>query len=133
MSANAGRQHRVADYLQRELATVIRDGIRDPRLQAAGLLTVNEVQVTRDLAYADVYVTCMNDNLSMAGDEAQRKAEHDDVIERLNAAAGFLRSEVARESTMRTTPKLRFHYDDGIEHGMKMDKLIAAAVRKDRK
>lgn len=114
------RELRVADHLRRELAGLIRSEMRDPRV---GLLAVNDVTVSKDLGYADVYV-------SSFGVEADpEKAE---LIEVLNHASGFLRTALARESTMRTTPRLRFHYDETLEQGVHLEDLIERAVNADR-
>jgi ribosome-binding factor A len=114
-----GRTVRVADNLREELADIIRREMRDPRV---GLVSVNDVRVTRDLAHADVYVSALD-----VRDDAGKRG----LIDVLNKAAGFLRSAVARGSTMRTTPQLRFHYDELIEQGARLDSLIERAVRSD--
>ena len=110
----------MADHLREELAGIIRREMRDPRVS---MVTVNDVRVSRDLAVADVYVS------SLQADNDEARAE---LMSALQGAAGFLRSTVARQNTMRTTPKLRFHYDALIEDGMRMDRLIDQAVQSDR-
>jgi ribosome-binding factor A len=110
---------RVADHLRERLAEIIRSEMRDPRV---GMISVNDVRVSRDLSYADVYVT------SLDTDDAQARRE---LIDVLQGAAGFLRTVVARESAMRTTPKLRFHYDQVAVDGNKMESLIRTAVAAD--
>lgn len=91
--------------------------VKDPRV---GMVTINEVKVSRDLAFADVYFT-------MLGEADHRAAEA-----ALTNAAGFLRSQLARILTARTTPRLRFHYDESIENGERMSKAIDAARKRDR-
>ena len=115
-----GRGLRVADHLRERLADIIRAEMRDPRV---GMVSVNDVRVSRDFAFADVFVS------SLATDEpdAQR-----DLITVLENASGFLRSAVARDNTMRTTPKLRFHYDEVVVNGVRMETLIRAAVAADQ-
>jgi ribosome-binding factor A len=115
----SGRTLRVADFLREELAEIIRREMRDPRV---GLVTVNDVRVTRDFSYADIYVSAL---------DAQDAAAKEALVHVLNGAAGFLRTAVARSNTMRTTPQLRFHYDELIERGARMDDLIDRAVRSD--
>jgi ribosome-binding factor A len=87
------------------------------------MLSVNDVRVTRDLAYADVYVSALGVDDPVAQKELIVVLEH---------AAGFLRSAVARENTMRTTPKLRFHYDNLIVEGARIETLIRRAVADDQ-
>ena len=119
-----GREHRVADYLQQELSALIRGQLRDPRI---GMITINEVRVTKDLAYADVYVS------QLGHDEVEdAPAARDDMLQALRGAAGMLRSLLSKSTTMRFVPRLRFQYDTGLEHGMRMDRLIHDALAQDR-
>ena len=115
-----GRAYRLADHIHRQLAVLIQRELKDPRL---GLITVNEVRVSRDLAWADVYFTAL-------GGAAPDGAE-DGLTEVLQHAAGFLRSELARIMDTRVTPRLRFHYDNSLEDGMRMSRVINAAVASD--
>lgn len=116
----------MGDFLQRELSVAIRSVLRDPRVT---MVTVNEVRVARDLSVADVYVSSLATQTALVG--PQPAPTSDDVVAALNHAAGFLRSEVSRVATLRSVPKLRFHYDETIERGMRMDRLIEAAVAAD--
>ena len=118
--ADSGRDLRVADFIRDELAAIIQREMRDPRV---GFVNVNEVRVSRDLSYADVYVS------SLDADSAETRAELVDV---LNRAAGFFRSELAKRHRMRTTPKPRFHYDELMESGPKLEALIERAVKDDQ-
>lgn len=78
--ADSGRDLRVADFIRDELASIISREMRDPRV---GMVNVNEVKVSRDLSYADVYVS------SLDADTAEARQA---LIEVLNGAAGFFRS-----------------------------------------
>lgn len=120
MPKEYSRTQRVGDYLQRELAELIRNGLRDPRV---GLVSVTGVEVSRDLAHAKVFIS------ALGVDDDKDQAE---LVAVLNKASGFLRREVARDSTMRVVPQLRFVFDRSIGHGMYMDKLIAQATASDR-
>jgi ribosome-binding factor A len=84
---------------------------------------VNDVKVSKDLSYAEIYVS------SLQAEDAQAQAE---LIGVLNRAAGFFRTELAKRHTMRTTPKPRFHYDELVERGPKLEKLIGQAVSQDQ-
>lgn len=114
------RTDRVADQLQQELAVLIQREVKDPRL---GMVTVSGVNVSRDLGYADVYVTLLGDN------DAERIKENLAVLKR---AAGFLRSQIARRVKLRHVPELRFHYDESVVRGHKLSSLIDEAVESDR-
>ena len=111
------RTRRVGEQMQRELAVLIRDRIKDPRL---GMVTVSDVEVSRDLAHARVYFTVLGD------EEARRQSQ-----EVLDRAAGFLRGELGRIMKLRTVPELRFIYDESIERGERLDALIEAAIEAD--
>jgi len=115
----SGRDLRVADFIRDEIAQIIQREMRDPRV---GMVSVNDVRVSRDLSYAEVYVSSIE-----ADSEAARLA----LIEVLNKASGYFRSELAKRHKMRTTPKPRFHYDELMERGLQLESLISKAVRAD--
>lgn len=114
-----GRDLRVADFVRDELAQIMQRHMRDPRV---GLVSVNEVTVSKDLSYADIYVSSV---------DAPSAEDREALIGVLNKAAGFFRSELAKRHSMRTTPKPRFHYDDLSETGPALEALIASAVHED--
>lgn len=116
------RLQRLADQIQRDLAVLIRDEINDPRL--TGFVTISAVKVSSDLGYADVYVTIMEPELN----DTMNKFSHMQSLEVLNSAAGFLRSLLSKGLKTRTTPKLRFHYDEATARGNYMMDLISKAV-----
>ena len=120
MPREFSRTERVADYLMRELALLLQQELRDPRI---GMVSVNDVEVSRDMAHAKVYVTFMDAN---SDEDAEQR------VAILNKAAGFLRSEVARGAKMRTTPRLRFLFDSSIGRGRYLSKLIDRAVAQDK-
>lgn len=114
------RKDRVSDALQRELAELIRDEIRDPRL---AMVNITAVEVNRDLANAKVYVTYVG---SFSEEESLQATEV------LNGAAGFLRTRVARQMQLRITPHLRFIYDHSGKRGQDLSALIEHAVHTDK-
>ena len=113
------RANRVADFIRGELADIVQNQMRDPRVS---LLSVTDARVSRDLGVADIYVS----SLSVSGDD-----ERAELLAVLNGAAGFLRTAVAARHSMRTTPRLRFHYDELIEGGPRLEALIDQAVDAD--
>lgn len=119
--ADSGRDLRVADFIRDELAQIIGQQMRDPRV---GMVNVNEVRVSRDLSYADVYVSSLDTESTEARQE---------LVDVLNKAAGFFRSELAKRHSMRTTPKLRIHYDELMEEGPRLESLIEKAVQADQR
>ncbi len=100
----AHRVERVNSLIQRELADLLRKEIKDPRL--SGMISITQVETAPDLKYAKVYVS------SLGG-----LAEKEEVLANLRRAAGFFRSELARNLKMRYTPELDFRWDESIEHG----------------
>lgn len=118
------RLQRLADQIQRELAVLIRDEVNDPRL--TGFVTISSVKVSPDLGYADIYVTIMEPELN----DAMTKSSHEQSLQVLSNAAGFLRTELSHSLKTRTTPRLRFHYDEVTARGNYMMDLITKAVAK---
>jgi ribosome-binding factor A len=118
MAQEFSRSRRVSEQLKRELAQLIHDEVKDPRVR---MVTVNAVEVSRDLAYARVYVTSLVE-----------QDQRDKLIEGLNKAAGFLRRELGRRISLRATPQLQFTYDESIDSGARMSALINEAVSSDK-
>ncbi|MGE0875633.1 MAG: 30S ribosome-binding factor RbfA [Burkholderiales bacterium] len=109
MKRRGGRALKVGDQIQRELSELIQREVRDPRV---GMVTLTGVEVSPDYAYASVHFTC----LDAAHVEAATKG--------LQAAAGYLRSQLAKRSKTYTTPELRFFYDESVERGDRLSRLI---------
>ena len=121
MPKEFSRTQRVADFLKRELALLIHNEMKDPRV---GMVNVTDVDVSRDLAVARVFIT-------LVGAETEEQAR--ECAEVLNGAAGFLRNQLAAINTLPTTPRLSFHYDKSVLHGQQLSALIDKAVASDRK
>lgn len=132
----SSRVQRVADQVQRELASLIQMEVNDPRV---GMVSVTGVSVSKDLAHAKVHVTVLNSltddseindsTLSEPGD--LDKLEIEQNINALNKAAGYLRSLLAKRLSTRSVPKLRFYYDGSIERGQQLSSLIDSALAAD--
>lgn len=120
MPREFNRADRVADALQRSLAQMIQMEVRDPRV---GMVNVNDVTVTRDLAIAKVYVT-------FVGQDNDKECE--EAVSILNGAASYLRNLVAKDVSLRTTPKLQFYFDKTAVHGQALSNLIDRAVAVDK-
>jgi len=116
MPKESSRGRKIGDLIQREVAVLVQREIKDPRI---GMVTINEATVSRDLAFSDIYFTVM-------------PSENTETVEEvLNEASGFLRSQLAKVLSTRTTPKLRFHYDNTIESGARMNRAINKALLED--
>jgi ribosome-binding factor A len=118
MPREHNRGQRISDLVQRELSLIIQKEMRDPRV---GMVTINDVKVSRDLSYANVYVTFMG-----LEDDAVTQG-----LDTLNHASGYLRSQLSASLNTRTTPKLRFFYDETVVSGREISNLIDQALKKD--
>ena len=117
MMKSSSRTRRVGEQIRRDVADFIRTELRDPRL---ALISITSVEVSRDLAYARIYVTLVGE----PSERVERVAE-------LNRAAPLLRRELGRRMHIRTIPKLEFRYDEVVEHAARLSALIDAAVATD--
>ena len=120
MPKEFSRAERVGDAIQRELSQVIRNKLRDPRI---GMVSVNAVQVSRDLSTARVYVTFVDNPKNV--EPAERLAV-------LAKAAGFLRSMISREIRMCVVPQLRFVFDETFYKALEISDLIDQAIKSDQ-
>jgi ribosome-binding factor A len=111
----SARTNRIADQIQREVAELVRTEVRDPRV---GMVTLTGVELSRDQSHAKVFFTVMGPQ--SAAEEAQ---------EGLQRAAGFLRSQLAHRLTIRKVPELHFAYDESVERGVRLSRLIDEAVK----
>jgi ribosome-binding factor A len=106
------RSERIADRIKRDLALLFMQEIHDPRLEG---VNITFVEVDRELAFADVYVSVI--------DGEERKAE---ILEALRRASGFIRSQLAHSiSHLRTFPDMRFHWDPVPERVNRLDQIFA--------
>src|SRR5450432_2063338 len=112
MKKNSQRAQRVGDQIQRELGDLLKLHIKDPRM-----VTVTAVEVSPDLSHAKIFFT------HLPGKEHAATA-----VAALQHSAGYLRTELAHRFTLYTVPQLHFVYDDSIESGLRLSKLIDDAV-----
>ena len=113
------------DQLQKDLTQLIQQELRDPRITAQDKLALNitEVKVSRDFSVADVRISFMQ----LPGIDSDTIGDKRSLIlEILRGASGFLRSRIARASTLRSIPDLKFHYDESVEQGIRVAALLAA-------
>ncbi len=116
MPKEYSRSQRMAEQVRRELADIIKDEIKDPRV---GFLSFTEVRMSRDLSHAVVYCSVLNsENLH-------------ESIDILNRAVGFIRKSLGRRIRARIVPTLKFVADESIVRGAEMDNLISEAIKSD--
>lgn len=116
MARDFNRSERVAGQLRRDLAKLIQQEIKDPEV---GFVSLSDVEVTRDLSHAKVFITVF---------EPEKAASS---IKALKRAAAFLRTRLAQELRLRHVPELHFIHDDSVEQGSHIDQLIAKALHSD--
>lgn len=114
---NSGRPQKLGDQIQRELSDLLQRELRDPRV---GMITITAVDVSPDLSHAKVFYTMLD------------PAHVEEAQKGLHRAAGFLRSQLARRIELYTTPELRFSYDESVERGDRLSRLIDGALKKSR-
>ena len=108
------RKDRVSEQIRRELAELIRTELKDPRV---GMISITDVEVTADYAHAKIYFS------TLAGREHLV-----DVMAGLQKASGFLRRELGKRISIHMTPQLHFVFDQSLERGADLSKLIQEAV-----
>lgn len=113
------RPNRIGEEIKKELVLLIRNGIKDPRVDS--LISITDVEVTRDLSYATVYI-------SRYGSETERQ----DALEGMKAAAGFMRSELSKRLKLRTVPELIFKLDDSLQYGAKIETILQQIQREQK-
>ena len=118
MRKNSIKNTRINGEVQRELANIIRGGIKDPRIRP--LTSVVAVEVAPDLKTCKAYI-------SVLGDSEAQKA----TLAGLKSAEGYIRRELAHTVNLRNTPEIRFILDQSIEYGVHMSKIIDEVTAKD--
>ena len=118
MGKEFSRSDRFSQQLQREVAQILQREIKDPRVV---MPTVSDVEVSKDLAYAKVFVTFLN------GDEDSIKQ----ALKVLNEANGYIRTLLGKRLKARITPNLRFEFDPSLSEGIRMAKLVGEATQRD--
>jgi ribosome-binding factor A len=107
----ARRIERVSSLMRHEISELLQREVKDPRLSK--FVAVTEVSTSSDLRYAKVYVSCL-------GSEEEKK----EMLQGLEAAANFLRNQLAKRLRLRRIPELSFHWDDSIERGSRLLQLM---------
>jgi len=118
MPKDFSRARRVGEQIQREIAEMLHSESKDPRFK---LLTISAVEVARDLSYAHVFFTLLDDSLDV-----------ENVQQALTKASGFMRKQLAKRMSLRIVPNLRFTYDKSIAYGASLSSLIDDAVESDK-
>jgi ribosome-binding factor A len=108
------RKERVSEQIRREVADLIRTELKDPRV---GMISITDVEVTADYAHAKIFFS------SMSGSENLTE-----IMTGLQKSSGFLRRELGKRISIHMTPQLHFVFDQSLERGADLTKLIQEAV-----
>lgn len=117
MARDFNRSERVAGQIRRDLAKLIQHEVKDPEV---GFVSVSDVEVSRDLSHATVFVTVFDPDKAKTSLNALRRA------------SVFLRTRLGKELRMRHVPELHFKHDDSVEQGSRIDELINKALNADK-
>ena len=107
---------RLNDQFQEVISEILYKEVKDPDLK---FVTITGCEITNDLSFCKVYFTTLNEN-------------KDEVIKSLKSASSFIRGEISKRIEIRHTPELRFEFDNSIEYGEKIEKIIKE-INKDEK
>ncbi|HJC11506.1 MAG TPA: 30S ribosome-binding factor RbfA [Candidatus Blautia merdigallinarum] len=118
MRKNSIKNTRINAEVQHELANLIREGIKDPRIHP--MTSVTSVEVAPDLKTCRAYI-------SVLGDEEEKR----NTLQGLKSAEGYIRRQLAKTINLRNTPEIRFILDESIEYGVAMSKLIDEVSKKE--
>ena len=119
MRKNSIKNTRINGEVQKELSTIIRNEIKDPRIHP--MTSVMSVEVSPDLKTCKAYI-------SVLGEKEAKEA----TIKGLKSAEGYIRRQLAHNMNLRNTPEIRFILDESIEYGVTMSKLIDDIAKKDQ-
>ncbi|MGL4600066.1 MAG: 30S ribosome-binding factor RbfA [Plesiomonas sp.] len=120
MAKEFSRSKRVAQELQKEVAIILQREVKNPQI---GMVTVSSVEVSRDLAYAKVFVTFLfDDNEAIASG-----------LKSLRDSTGYIRTLVGKAMRLRIVPELRFEYDQSLTEGMRMSNLVTSVIKEDNR
>ncbi len=112
------RAERVAEFIKQEISVLLQRGLKDPRV---GFVTVTDVEVTRDLRNAKVYI-------SVFGSDEKRQESMDG----LKAATGFIRREIGKHLRLRYIPEITFRFDDSVQYGAHINELLQDIKKTER-
>lgn len=114
------RKNRISEEVKKAVSEIILYGLKDPRV--SDMTTVTEVEVTRDLRFAKIYVSVLGNT-----------EEKNETIQGLNNAKGFIRREIGNKVDLRYVPEPIFYLDESIENAIYMSKLIEDVKKTDEK
>lgn len=112
------RQGRLGEEIRKNISDMLLRELKDPRL--SGMISISDVEVTRDNSYATCYVTV----LDLSGDEEAGQKREQDVLDGLDSAKGIMRKKIGRLMKLRRVPELLFKLDKSMDYGRRIDEVI---------
>lgn len=112
------RAERVGEQMKKELMDIINNKVKDPRV---GFITITDVALTNDLSQAKVYLTVLGN-----------EKETNDTFKALEKAKGFIKTELGSRLRLRIVPELFYEYDESIEYGNKIERMIQDLHKQDK-
>jgi ribosome-binding factor A len=121
MAKEFSRVDRLSQHIKKEMAVILQREIKDPRLHS--MITVSDVEVSRDLSHAKVFVTFLGMDDSKV----------EDNLKILNDASGYVRSLIGKRIQTRIVPHIRFAFDQSLNEGIRMASLVASVRQEDER
>lgn len=112
------RAERVGEQTKKEIMDIVNNKVKDPRV---GFITITDVELTNDLSQGKVYLTVLGN-----------QKEVDNTFKALDKAKGFIKSELGSRMRLRIIPELSFEYDESIEYGNKIERMIQDLHKQDK-
>ncbi|MBS6090834.1 MAG: 30S ribosome-binding factor RbfA [Staphylococcus warneri] len=112
------RAERVGEQMKKEIMDIVNNKVKDPRV---GFITITDVELTNDLSQVKVYLTVLGN-----------QKEVDNTFKALEKAKGFIKSELGSRMRLRIIPELSFEYDESIEYGNKIERMIQDLHKQDK-
>jgi len=112
------RTERISSIIQQEISDLLREQVNDPRLTS--LISITKVSTSPDLRHTKVFISALGDSVNK-----------NEILKGFAAASGFLRRQLANRINLKHMPELSFHFDDSIERGAEVLRLIEQVASKD--
>ncbi|CAL4322657.1 30S ribosome-binding factor [Buchnera aphidicola (Thelaxes suberi)] len=114
------RSHRISSLLKKELSCIVQRYIRDPRIDY--MITVSEVNVSKDLSHAKIFITLFNNTNVQYNNQFDKKMNQ--ILRILNCASGYIRCLIAKKINIRISPNLKFYFDNSLKYGETISNII---------
>ena len=115
MSSSFQRIDRISEEVRREVDKIIRDELNDPRID--GTWSVTRAEVTRDLKFAKIYISVLEDE------------KREPMMAALKSAAGYVRRALGKNMLIRYSPELSFVSDKNIAYGVHIAQVLAGVQK----